>query len=238
MQINGGMNDMFAAWADAGGLSMGYFDGSRWRCGSSRSDYTLADNFFLGAFGGSFLNHQYLVCACAPDYPNADRRPRTRRSRCSTPTPTASSCPSCALGRLSPAVGADRRRRGFATSGNLTPKDYFGDGTFHAVNTMQPAVPAERQRAGRRRRRPACYADPAERHHAAGADADDDRRPADAQGRAGPGTRGGWNAARGRTAGAQRLRRGRAATSRPTTSRSTTTPRSTRRRTPPSAPRT
>ena len=26
----------------------------------------LADNFFQGAFGGSFLNHQYLICACAP----------------------------------------------------------------------------------------------------------------------------------------------------------------------------
>ena len=23
------------------------------------------------AFGGSFLNHQYLICACAPTYPNA-----------------------------------------------------------------------------------------------------------------------------------------------------------------------
>jgi hypothetical protein len=28
--------------------------------------YTLADNFFMGAFGGSYLNHQYLICACVP----------------------------------------------------------------------------------------------------------------------------------------------------------------------------
>ena len=27
--------------------------------------------FFQGAFGGSFLNHQYLVSATAPFYPNA-----------------------------------------------------------------------------------------------------------------------------------------------------------------------
>ena len=34
--------------------------------------YVLADNFFMAAFGGSFLNHQYLICACAPEYPDAD----------------------------------------------------------------------------------------------------------------------------------------------------------------------
>ena len=28
MQINGGKNNMYAAWSDAGGLSMGYYDGS------------------------------------------------------------------------------------------------------------------------------------------------------------------------------------------------------------------
>ena len=29
-------------------------------------EYTLADNFFMGAFGGSYLNHLWLVCACTP----------------------------------------------------------------------------------------------------------------------------------------------------------------------------
>ncbi len=33
--------------------------------------YTLADHFFMGAFGGSFLNHQWLVCACTPVYADA-----------------------------------------------------------------------------------------------------------------------------------------------------------------------
>jgi acid phosphatase len=31
----------------------------------------LADNFFQAEFGGSFLNHFQLVCACTPVYPNA-----------------------------------------------------------------------------------------------------------------------------------------------------------------------
>ena len=42
------------------------------RCTRLAKEFVLADNFFQGAFGGSFLNHQYLICACAPVYPNAD----------------------------------------------------------------------------------------------------------------------------------------------------------------------
>src|SRR5205807_1644718 len=33
--------------------------------------YVLADNFFHAAFGGSFLNHFWVVCACTPQWPNA-----------------------------------------------------------------------------------------------------------------------------------------------------------------------
>ena len=51
---------------------MGYYDGSRMAMWKVARRYTLADNFFMGAFGGSFLNHQYLVCACVPVYPDAD----------------------------------------------------------------------------------------------------------------------------------------------------------------------
>ncbi|XLM20104.1 acid phosphatase, partial [Chromobacterium piscinae] len=75
MQINGGANDKFAAYSDAGGLTMGYYDGSKMAMWQLAKQYTLADNFFMGAFGGSFLNHQYLICACAPEYPNADTSP-------------------------------------------------------------------------------------------------------------------------------------------------------------------
>ena len=80
MQINGGRNDGFAAWSNAGGLAMGYYDGSGLAMWQVARRYTLADNFFMGAFGGSFLNHQYLVCACIPEYPNADGRARRPRA--------------------------------------------------------------------------------------------------------------------------------------------------------------
>ena len=80
-QINGGKNDLFAAYSDAKGLVMSYFSASDlkdthlWRL-AQRS--TLLDNFFMGAFGGSFLNHIWLVCACAPVWPDP---PNSQRSQ-------------------------------------------------------------------------------------------------------------------------------------------------------------
>ena len=138
MQIDGGKNDGYAAWSDAGGLAMGHYDYSQSALYALAREFVLADNFFQGAFGGSFLNHQYLICACAPEFPHAD---------------TAAAKPSIAildkdpagqfLPRLKPAQNAkgsalDEPPR-FAKSGNLTPANYFGDGKFYAVNTMQPA---------------------------------------------------------------------------------------------------
>ncbi|AZF35475.1 Acid phosphatase [Pseudomonas sp. R4-39-08] len=73
MQINGGKNDGFVAWGDSGGLVMGHYAQSRYslRLWDVAKEFVLCDNFFQGAFGGSFLNHQYLISATAPIYPNA-----------------------------------------------------------------------------------------------------------------------------------------------------------------------
>lgn len=70
-QINGGKMNHFAEVSDAGGLVMGYYDGSHMAMWRIAQEFTLADNFFMGAFGGSYLNHQWLVCACTPVFPNA-----------------------------------------------------------------------------------------------------------------------------------------------------------------------
>jgi acid phosphatase len=74
-QINGGKNNMFASMSTFGGWVMGYYDGSEkganFKLWKWAQDYTLADNFFMGAFGGSYLNHQWLICACTPVHPNA-----------------------------------------------------------------------------------------------------------------------------------------------------------------------
>jgi phospholipase C len=70
-QIDGGRNDRFVAWTNAGGLVMSYYDASDFPLGKIAKRYTLADDFFMGAFGGSFLNHFWLVCACTPEWKDA-----------------------------------------------------------------------------------------------------------------------------------------------------------------------
>jgi len=75
MQIAGGKNDRFVAYADAGALVMGHYAGTKLPLWDVAKQYVLADNFFMGAFGGSFLNHFSLICACAPTYPQADQSP-------------------------------------------------------------------------------------------------------------------------------------------------------------------
>jgi acid phosphatase len=70
-QINHGNMNLFMSWSDNPGLVMSYFDATNLPEGKLAQQYTLCDNFFHAAFGGSFLNHQFLIAARAPVYPNA-----------------------------------------------------------------------------------------------------------------------------------------------------------------------
>jgi len=137
MQIDGGTMDGYAAWSDAGGLTMGHFDYSGSALYALARQFVLADHFFQGAFGGSFLNHQYLICACAPDYPEADSAAAKPSIAVLEQDPSGHYLPRLRPAPNSPRSALDGPPR-FANSGNLAPRDYFGDGTFHAVNTMQP----------------------------------------------------------------------------------------------------
>jgi acid phosphatase len=125
MQINSGKNDKFVAWADAGGAVMGYYDGSSLPLWKIAQHYTLADNFFQGAFGGSFLNHFWIACACAPKYPDADKSPAKPAISAveddGVTLKVAADSPSSALDGIPK----------FVSDGNITPD-------FYAVNTMQP----------------------------------------------------------------------------------------------------
>jgi len=136
MQINGGKNDKFTAYSDAGGLSMGYYDGSQMQLWKVAQQFTLADNFFMGAFGGSFLNHQYLVCACAPQYPNADASTSPAKASISAIDTDSNGN----FVRLTPASNAAASvltaAPTYVNDSTLTPKDAAGN--FYAVNTMQP----------------------------------------------------------------------------------------------------
>jgi phospholipase C len=70
-QINGGRMDRFVAWTNVGGLVMSYYDATNMPLGLLAQQYVLADNFFQASFGGSFLNHAWLVCACTPRWATA-----------------------------------------------------------------------------------------------------------------------------------------------------------------------
>jgi len=70
-QIDGGKMDKFVTWSDNPGLVFSNFDARLMPEGLLAKQYVLADNFFHSAFGGSLLNHHWLICACTPTFPNA-----------------------------------------------------------------------------------------------------------------------------------------------------------------------
>lgn len=128
-----------SAWSDNPGLVMNYYDAQNLGEGALAREYTLADNCFHSAFGGSFLNHQYLIAARAPVWPAA-------------PTDGGSPPPA--------GTGSDTvfNSRGFPTvltSGSLSDGAITGDGDlpafvlsnafqtigtgdYWAVNTLRP----------------------------------------------------------------------------------------------------
>jgi len=75
-QLNDGRQNRYVTGSDAVGLTMGVYDTRDLpiyeylhRPGHPR--YAIADNFFQAAFGGSFLNHQWLIAASNPVWPDA-----------------------------------------------------------------------------------------------------------------------------------------------------------------------
>ncbi len=71
MQIDGGKMDKYALYNTTGGLSQGYYQTDLLPLVGMAQQYTLCDNFFHSAFGGSFLNHQWLIADASPVFPNA-----------------------------------------------------------------------------------------------------------------------------------------------------------------------
>jgi acid phosphatase len=70
-QINGGRQNRYVTGSDAVGLTMGTYRTKqlpiyRYLHSKHAPHYVVADRFFQAAFGGSFLNHQFLVAARAP----------------------------------------------------------------------------------------------------------------------------------------------------------------------------
>ena len=73
-QLNDGEQNRYVTGSDAVGLAMGYYDTQQlpiytYLHEKGHPDYAIADNFFQAAFGGSFLNHQWLIAAATPTWP-------------------------------------------------------------------------------------------------------------------------------------------------------------------------
>jgi acid phosphatase len=75
-QLNNGMQNRYTTGSDAAGLTQGYYNTRalpiyKYLHQEDHPNYAIADNFFQGAFGGSFLNHQWLIAAASPTWPGA-----------------------------------------------------------------------------------------------------------------------------------------------------------------------
>jgi phospholipase C len=75
-EIDGGRMDRFVQYNFSKGLAMGYYKTSMLPLAAIARKYTLCDHFFHSAFGGSFLNHQWLIAAMTPVNPGAPDRLR------------------------------------------------------------------------------------------------------------------------------------------------------------------
>jgi phospholipase C len=132
-QLNGGAQNRYMVGSDAEGTVMGQYDTTKlpvytWLHSKNHPSYVIADNFFQAAFGGSFLNHQYLIAAQAPSDVNA---PATQHSLLDSAGFPRNNYP-----LYTPLPGATYRDSDFTMS-CPAPLD-LACGNF-AVNTMQPS---------------------------------------------------------------------------------------------------
>ncbi len=133
-QLNGGAQNRYMVGSDAIGLSMGQYDTTqlpvyKWLHEKGHPDYVIADDFFQGAFGGSFLNHQYLIAAQPPSDPNA---PAAQHSLLDT-----AGFPNKTYQLYIPQLTATYKDSDFTVT-CPAPLANLACGNY-AVNTMQPA---------------------------------------------------------------------------------------------------
>ena len=161
-QHNNGAQNRYVTGSDAVGLVMGTYDTTQlpvyqYLHADGHPSYAVADNVFQAAFGGSFLNHQWLVAGATPVWPGtppANAAVDHRRQR---------------HARRLPAVPHRHRKARPAADAGLRPADDGGRGTpVRRVRDQHhpAALPADVARA-------------AGPETAAAADGDHDRRRAD-----------------------------------------------------------
>lgn len=110
LEIDGGKMDKYALYNSSAGLSQGYYKTNLLPLLPFAQKYVLCDNFYHSAFGGSFLNHMWLIAAASPVFPNAPKS-------------------------ITATVDANGN---MLTDGQVTPDGYVVN-TSYTVNTPHPA---------------------------------------------------------------------------------------------------
>jgi acid phosphatase len=72
-QLDHGKQDRYSTGSDAAGLTQGHYSTKQlpiyeYLHKKKAPHYVIADRFFQAAFGGSFLNHQWLIAAASPQW--------------------------------------------------------------------------------------------------------------------------------------------------------------------------
>jgi acid phosphatase len=132
-QLNDGMQNRYTTGSDAVGLTQGYYDTRalpiyEYLHGGGHPHYAIADDFFQSAFGGSFLNHQWLIAAATPTWPGAPADQHSIIDSNGMPTSYPLYVPT--------GPGPVRDRAVTQACPSLVPGRACGD---YAVNTIQPA---------------------------------------------------------------------------------------------------
>ncbi|MGZ4267940.1 MAG: alkaline phosphatase family protein [Solirubrobacteraceae bacterium] len=128
-QLDGGKQNRYVTGSDAIGLTMGAYKTRnlpiyKYLHSHGAPKYAIADDFFQAAFGGSFLNHQWLVAAATPTWPGAPADQHSQVDGNGMPT----SYP------LYTATGPVADKALTAPCGTVLPGQLCGD---YAVNTIQ-----------------------------------------------------------------------------------------------------
>jgi acid phosphatase len=130
-QLDNGMQNRYTTGSDAAGLTQGYYDTKalpiyQYLHAGDHPHYAIADDFFQAAFGGSFLNHQWLIAAATPTWPGAPAANHSIIDSNGMPTATPLYTP----------TGPVLDRQLTQVCPSLVPNRACGD---YAVNTIQPA---------------------------------------------------------------------------------------------------
>jgi phospholipase C len=143
-QLHGGRMDRYVAGSDALGLTMGRYDTRalplyRYLHSRGAPHHLLADRFFQAAYGGSFLNHQWLVAGTTPRWPGAPADLHSvvgaDGSPADYPLHRRTGLRDAPLTQAADATGACLVPAGAAAP---PPGTVCGD---YVVNTVQPAYP-------------------------------------------------------------------------------------------------